>query len=74
MLNDIFIARKIRWQSVQCCTLDSLTHQNLPTFSTQILVIFLNILAGKNPIFDYLSLESNVAFFKGRMCVVVHHF
>ena len=64
----------ISQRNQHCCTLDSLTHQNLPTFSTQILVIFLDILAGKNPIFDYLSLESNVAFFKGRMCAVVHHF
>lgn len=51
-----------------------LTQQNLPAFSTQISVILLDILAGKNPIFDYLNLEPNVTFFKERMCAVVHHF
>ena len=37
-------------------------------------MISLDILAGKNSISDYLSLEPNIIFFKGILYTVAHHF
>ena len=57
-----------------CCTLGNPTQQKLLTFSIWISIISLDILASKSPASSYQSLEFNIKFIKGVLCLVVHNF